>query len=124
MLLIVSSMDIQTRIKNSEFRKEVLVVLQSAKIHTKIEGSKFVEEIPISSINDVYMSLICKLIQDINNSMSKSDDRKDNTKLLHDMVLLTLCKSRKGGKFDDYYNEIIKDIEKNLDLSNKIFIEV
>ena len=117
-------MDIQTRIKNSEFRKEVLAVLQSAKIHTKIEGAKFIEEIPISAINDVYMSLICKLIQDINNSIDKSNDSKDNNKLLHDMVLLTLCKSRKGKKFDDYYNEIIKDIEKNLDLSNKIFIEV
>jgi hypothetical protein len=115
-------MDIQTRIKNSEFRKEVLSVLQSAKIHTRIEGSKFLEEIPTSQINDVYMSLICKIVQDINNALINKSP--ENTKLLHDIVLLGLCKSRKGKKFDDYYDEIIKDIEKNLKLSNKIFIEI
>ena len=49
---------------------------------------------------------------------------KNNTKLLHDIVILALCKSRKGKKFDDYYDEIIADIEKNLKLSNKIFIEI
>ncbi len=116
-------MDIQTRIKNSEFRKEVLGILQSAKIHDKIEGSQYIEVMPISSINDVYMSGICKIVQDIKHFVSGMSV-VDNTKLLHDIVILALCKSRKGKKFDDYYNDIIKDLEKNLDLSSKIFIEI
>jgi hypothetical protein len=67
---------------------------------------------------------ICKLIQDIEFSLSKQDMIKNNTKLLHDIVILALCKARKNKKFDDYYDEIIADIEKNLKLSNKIFIEI
>lgn len=117
-------MDIQTRIKNSEFRKEVLNVLQSAKIHDRIEGAKYINEIPVSQIQDIYMACICKLIQDINQNVSQSDTQKDNSKLLHDIVILALCKSRKGKKFDTYYDEIVKDVEKNVELSNKIFIEV
>lgn len=114
-------MDIQTRIKNSEFRKEVLNILQASKIHDKIEGSKYITEIPISQISDVYMVCICKLIQD---TEPNKNTEKDNTKLLHDVVILALCKSRKGKKFDDYYDEIIKDIEKYIENSSKIFIEI
>ena len=112
-------MDIQTRIKNSQFRKEVLSILQSAKIHGKIEGSIYINEIPISNINDVYLSIICKIVQDIDNH-----NEINNDKILHDIVILALCKSRKGKKFDTYYDEIVADIEKYIKLSNKIFIEI
>ena len=112
-------MDITTRIKNSEFRKEVLSILQSSKINNKIEGSKLINEMPISNINDVYFSILCKIIQDITNHIDV-----DNTKILHDVVLLALCKSRKGKKFDAYYNEIISDIDKNINLTSKLFIEI
>jgi len=112
-------MDIQTRIKNSEFRKDVLNILQSAKINERIEGAGLINEMPISSINDLYFSLISKIVQDVVNHTPS-----DNTKLLHDVVLLALCKSRRGKKFDSYYTEIINDLEKNITLSNKIFIEV
>lgn len=112
-------MDIQTRIKNSQFRKDVLNILQSAKIHEKIEGASLINEIPVSSINDIYFSIISKIIQDIS-----EHNASDNTKILHDIVLLALCKSRRGKKFDAYYNDIINDIDKNITLSNKIFIEV
>lgn len=114
-------MDIQTRIKNSEFRKEVLNILQASKIHDKVEGSKYINEIPISQIQDVYMVCICKLIQD---TEPNKNTEKDNQKLLHDIVILALCKSRKGKKFDDYYDEIVKDIEKYLENSSKMFMEI
>jgi len=123
-LIFGLKMDIQTRLKNSEFRKEVLGILQASKIHDKVEGSKFINEIPVSQIQDIYMVNICKLIQDIEFSLSKQYMIKNNTKLLHDIVILALCKARKGKNFDDYYDEIIADIEKNLKLSNKIFIEI
>lgn len=112
-------MDILTRVKNSEFRSEVLKTLQSAKINDKIEGAGFINEVPISSISDVYFSIIAKIVQDVDqhNSVITNDI------LLRDIVLLCLCKSKKGKKFDAYYTEIIADIEKNINLINKIFIE-
>lgn len=112
-------MDIQTRIKNSQFRKDTLNILQNAKINERIEGAEIINELPLASINEVYMSIICKIVQDVVNHTLT-----DNTKLLHDVVLLALCKSRRGKKFDEYYEEIIADLEKNITLSNKIFIEV
>jgi hypothetical protein len=112
-------MDILTRIKNSEFRGEVLKKLQSAKINDQIEGAELVTELPVTSLNDVYYSIICKIVQDIN----KHNPTISNTIILHDVILLSLCKSRKGKKFDTYYDEIISDIEKNISLVNKIFID-
>ncbi len=114
-------MDIQTRIKNAEFRGEVLKILQASKIHDKVEGSKYINEIPISQIQDVYMACICKLVQDTD---PNKNSEKDNEKLLHDVVILALCKSRKGKKFDAYYDEIIKDVEKNSENTSKIFLEI
>lgn len=114
-------MDIQTRIKNSEFRKEVLNILQASKIHDRVEGSKYINEIPISQVQDVYMTCVCKLIQDIE---PNKNTEKDNEKLLHDMIILALCQSRKGKKFDDYYDEIVKDIEKYSKNTSKIFLEI
>lgn len=112
-------MDILTRIKNSEFRSEVLKKLQSAKINDQIQGADLITELPITSINDVYFSIIAKIVQDISNH----NPSINNNIILHDIVLLGLCKSRKGKKFDTYYNEIIDDIEKNIILVNKIFID-
>lgn len=117
-------MDIQTRLRNSEFRKEILGILQASKIHDKIEGSQYIEEIPAASVGEVYMVLLCKLIQDIEYSLGKNKIIKNDVSLLHDVVLLCLCKGRKGKKFDDYYNEILSDIDKNLKMSSKIFMEI
>jgi hypothetical protein len=113
-------MDILTRIKNSEFRGDVLKILQSAKINDQIEGAGIVNDIPISSLADTYFSIVCKIVQDIQNYNPKIN----NNIILHDVVLLCLCKSRKGKKFDKYYDEIIADVEKNINLINKIFIEI
>ncbi len=110
-------MDILTRIKNSEFRKEVIKILQSAKINNKIEGVEIIDEMPISNINDTYFSIICKIVQDI-----EKHAEIDNTAILRDVVILSLCKNRKGKKFDTYYDEIIADIEKNTKLVSKLLI--
>lgn len=112
-------MDIITRIKNSEFRSEVLKVLQSAKINEQIEGAELVTELPVSSLNEVYFTIISKLVQDIENH----NPTINNTIITHDVVLLCLCKSRKGKKFDAYYDEVTKDIEKHIKLVNKIYID-
>ncbi len=112
-------MDILTRIRNSEFRAEVLKVLQSAKINEQIRGAELVNEIPISNMNDVYHSIIAKLVQTIKNKEQTSN----NTMLLHDVVLMALCKSKKGKKFDKYYDDILSDIDKNMKISSKLFID-
>ena len=112
-------MDIITRIKNSEFRGEILKILQSAKINDQIDGAELVSEVPISSLNDIYFTIISKLVQDIENH----NPTINNNIITHDLVLLCLCKGRKGKKFDVYYDEIKKDIEKHIVIVNKIFVE-
>jgi hypothetical protein len=111
--------DILTRIKNSQFRSEVLSVLQSAKINQKIQGANIIKEMPMNNMVDVYFAGICKLVQDVENH----NQEIKNEDLLREIVIMALCKSRKGKKFDDYYNEIINDLEKNIKLTNKLFME-
>jgi hypothetical protein len=103
-------MDILTRIKNPLYKNEISILFKKNKLE--------LDDIPINYINDLYFSMICKLVQDIN----EINQEITSENLTNNIIYLLSCKSRKNIKFDIAYKEIINDINNKITKLDKFLI--